>query len=44
MALKSGGEEKKIGWISLSGNFEAASNREVFEEMRKTATVVGRCF
>lgn len=36
MALKSGGEEKKNGWIFLSGNLEAASNREVFEESGKT--------
>lgn len=43
MALKSGEEEKKNGWIFLSGNFEAASNREVFEEIRKTTAVVGSC-
>lgn len=40
MAMRSGGEEKKNGYMFLAGNFQAASNKEVFEEIRKTAIVV----
>lgn len=40
MAMSSGGEEKKNGCMFLAGNFLAASNEEVFEEIRKTTTAV----
>lgn len=40
MATSGGGEEKKNGCMFLAGNLQAASNKEVFEEIRKTAIVV----
>jgi len=40
MAMSSGGKEKKNGCTFLAGKFQGASNKEVFEEIRKAAIVV----
>lgn len=40
MAMSSEGGEKKSGCTFLAGNFQAASNKKMFEKIRKTTTVV----
>lgn len=42
MAMSSRGEEKKKGCVFVAGNFQAASNKEVFEEIRKTTIAVSK--
>lgn len=40
MAVSSGGEEQRNWCMLLAGNLQATSGKEVFEEIRKTTTVL----